>query len=460
MRIQSKSLPGFYKNLFIIAIPIIIQQLMMTFVNMLDTIMVGQLGSVEIAGVGLGNQIFFMLNMVLFGISSGGSIFIAQYWGKHDIDGIHRVMGIMFSMALATALLFSVGAIFFPAVLIALYSDDAAVIASGAGYLRIVGFSYLFMAVGFVYQFSLRSTEHVRLPMITTVIAFGVNVVCNYLLIFGASVGPADGPWLVIPHMGVRGAALATIISRAVELIILVGYAYAHGYETAAPIRRYVAFNRFHVFRFCKVSLPVILNETLWGAGVTIENSIFSHMGTASIAAFNIISTVSQLTWVFFIGVGNAAAILIGKRIGASKIEESRAYANRFAWFMPCAAVFFALLLIPLANLLPRLFKVEPEILDMAKAMLLTLMCSYPFNAFNMCMIVGVCRSGGDTRFAAVIDLVWMWGIAIPLGAFAAFVLGWQAWQVYACLLVEQVLKTICGIVRLRSGKWLHTVSI
>ncbi|MCR5290260.1 MAG: MATE family efflux transporter [Treponema sp.] len=452
------SLPGFYRTLFRIAIPIMLQQLMQTFVNMLDTIMVGHLGAVELASVGLGNQIFFLLNMVLFGIVSGGSIFTAQYWGKKDIKGIHATMGIMFVLAISVALIFSVAAIFAPRFLISLYSKDPAVISTGASYLHVAGFSYVVMAVGFVYQFAFRSTEHVRLPMVATVVSFITNAILNYLLIFGVTV-TTPLCTVAFPQLGVVGAGVATIVARSVELVIIVAVSYHKHYEVSAPIVYYCRFTQHDVIKFFKITLPVILNETLWGTGITIQNSLFSRISTDAIAAFNITSTVSQLTWVFFIGVGNAAAIIIGKRIGAGNHDEARRYAHRFAWFMPLMAVFIGSLLLPLSSLLPVFFHVEAHILQMARLMLLFLMCSYPFNAFNMCMIVGVCRSGGDTKFAAIIDLVYLWFVANPLAAIVAFVFHAAPPIAYLCLLAEQVFKALSGLIRLRSGKWLHDVT-
>jgi putative MATE family efflux protein len=457
-RKKSESLQGFYKALLFIALPITLQQLMQTFVNMLDTIMVGQLGAVQIAAVGLGNQIFFILNMILFGISSGGSIFIAQYWGKKDIAGIRHTMGIMLSISMIVSLLFAFLAIIFPETLISLYSKDPAVISSGGSYLRYVGISYPFMAFGFVYQFAFRSTEHVRLPMVSTMVSFFINALFNYLLIFGMSF--SIGRFcLTVPAMGVTGAAIATVISRVAELAILLIYSYSKHYEASGPLKEIFNFDHYTVIRFIKIALPVIFNETLWGTGITIQNSIFAHAGTNSIAAFNITTTVSQLTWVFFIGMGNGAAIIIGKRIGSGNADEARRYANRFAWFMPLMAFFFGILLYPLSLTLPLIFKVDRGILWQAQLMLVVLMCNYPFNAFNMCMIVGICRSGGDTKFGAFCDLFWMWTVSIPLGFAAAFVFHWEPWQIYLCLQTEQLLKAVTGFIRLRSGRWLHNVT-
>ncbi|MBE6353193.1 MATE family efflux transporter [Treponema sp.] len=443
-------LEKFYSSVFKIALPIILQNMLMTLVNMLDTIMIGRLGKVEIAAVGLGNQIFFLLNMVLFGISSGGSIFIAQYFGKKDFAGIKRTVGIMVTFSFIAALIFSVGAVFFPSALMRFYSKDAAVLALGEEYLRTVGLSYILIALSFPFQFAFRSTNHVILPTVTTAVAFLVNALLNYLLIFGfGSVSP----------MGVKGAAIATVISRFLEFAILIVYSYRKKFSSCGSFREMFSFDSSALAKFFKIALPVIINESLWGFGVTMQNSIFSHAGTDIIAAFNITGSISQLTWVFFIGVGNAAGIIIGHKIGEGNHDLAKAYAHRFAWFMPLCAVFLGMLLFPLSALLPLLFKVGPEVITQAQRMLYILMCLYPVNAFNMFFIVGLCRSGGDTVYAAVNDIGWMYLISIPLACVVAFVLHAPGHLIYMAICTEQIFKASAGLLRLKSGKWYKVLS-
>ena len=452
------SLPGFFNALFAIAVPIILQNFLQTFVNMLDTIMVGRLGATEIAAAGLGNQIFFILNMILFGISSGGAIFVAQFWGKKDIAGIRRTLGITLTLSVVLSLIFMSAALFFPRELIGLYSSDERVIELGGQYLRFVAPSYPMLAVSFAFQLAFRATEHVKLPTVSTAVSICVNALFNYLFIFGASV-PFFGASLIIPAMGVKGAAIATVLSRFVELIITVGWAYRMQYEACGNFSQLFSFTSDFLARFVRIAFPVIINETLWSIGITTENAIFSHAGTDAIAAFNITGTISQLTWVFFIGVGNGAGIIIGKKIGEGAEREARQYANRCAWFMPALAVFIGSLLFPLSLALPALFNVESHIIAQAQIMLRILMCMYPINAFNMFFIVGLCRSGGDTVYAAFNDSVWMWFVAIPLAAAAAFALHAPPYLIYMCLQIEQLLKVGAGLLRVRNGKWLHNVT-
>ena len=438
-----------FKSLFVIALPIILQNLMQSTVNMLDTLMVGQLGSVEIASVGLGNQIYMLLNMVLFGISSGGAIFIAQFWGKKENSGIWKMEGVMFSFSIVIALIFTFASVFFPKFLIGLYSKDFHVIEIGARYLRIVAFSFPFFAMSFAFSMALRSTEHVKLPMVATMISLVLNAILNYLLIFGIG---------FFPSLGIVGAAIATCISRIVECFILFIVAYSKKYELASSVKNLFSFTFFEIRKFIKIAFPVIINEAIWGLGTSMHSLIMGRTSTEAISAFNITGTISQITWVFFIGVGNAAGIIIGKKIGEGNETEARKYANTLSWFMPVMAIFIGLLLIPISKFLPFMFNVEANILVQAKMMLMILMCCYPLNAFNMCWVVGICRAGGDTVFAAIIDVCFMWIIAIPLAACVAYFTNVQPYIIYICLLSEQIFKAIVGFYRIKSGKWLHNV--
>ncbi|MCR4579157.1 MAG: MATE family efflux transporter [Treponema sp.] len=439
-------LKGFYSSLFTIAIPISLQALLQNFVNMLDTVMIGRLGSIEIAAVGLGNQIFFILNMILFGITSGGGVFIAQFWGKKDIRGIRKSLGLMTLIATFVAVVFTVLGLFIPHQLIRIYSPDPEVVRVGGEYLRLTCLSYIPTAISFSITLAMRSTERVKLPLVCTSVSLLTNAGANYLLIFVAG-------------LGVKGAAIATVFSRLVELVILVSWSYSHGYEICGKMRDLLSFDWSFVFKYLKIAFPVIINETFWSLGTSVYNGIYAHAGTDSFTAYSITGTISQLTWVFCMGFGNGIGVLIGKRIGEKKLDEAKAYALRSMWFMPLLGAVVGVLLLPLSKLLPFLFNVEPEIIKMASQILMILILLYPFNSFCMDWVVGVCRAGGDTVFSAVGELIVLWGVAIPLGYVAAFVLHLPAPMIFLFLSSESIVKAIVGAIRVLSGKWLHEVT-
>ncbi|QQO09292.1 MATE family efflux transporter [Breznakiella homolactica] len=439
----------FFRSLFTIAVPIMLQNLVNSFVNMVDTVMIGRLGTVEIAAVGLGNQVFFLYNMILFGICSGGAIFTAQYWGKRDIPGIRKNTGLCLLLSIFVAALFTAGAVFAPRQLIGFYSPDPLVIEAGAAYIRALAPSFIPFAISFVFTIILRSIEKVRLAMVATVVSLVINMGLNYLFIFGA------GP---IPAMGVVGAAIATVIARITEMFILVISSYVRKYHIAGSLRDLLGFNAAFVLRFLKITSPVILNELLWAFGVTLQNVVFARTNTDAIAAFNITSTVSQLTWVVFIGLGNSASVLIGKKIGEGNETAARDYAYRITRFAPLLALGAGFILIPLSRVLPFLFNVNAQVLLNTNAMFIILSCVYPFRAFNMSMIVGVCRAGGDTVFCVIYDILFMWALGLPLAWVAASVFSAPVWIIYLCIIIEDPFKAMLGVWRLRSGKWLRRV--
>jgi len=416
--------------------------------------MVGQLGSIDIAAVGLGNQIFFVMNIMIFGVVSGGSIFISQYWGKKDMEGVHRTMGIIMGAGFFISFLFFCAATFIPQICLSIYTSDHEVIEKGCGYLRAVAPSYLLIGIGFPFSQALRSTERVKLPMFSTGFSVIINGILNYLFIFGISSGGVQ----VLAPGGIIGAAIATDIARIIELGILLAVPVLKRYEVIAPINHYFKKQPGFISRYIKVAIPVFINGSLWGIGTSLQSSIYAHAGTDIIAAFNITSTLSNLIWTFFIGSGNAAAIIIGKKIGEGKSNEARSLAKKCTGFMACSGFCLGLLLIPLSFLLKYFFKVEPEVIKIAQTFLFIMAVIYPLFAVNMCTVVGVCRSGGDTIYALIMDVGFMW-LILPFGFLAVTVWALPFWAIYLILNIENVCKTIMGVIRLQSGKWLHDLT-
>jgi putative MATE family efflux protein len=440
----------FYKNLFAIAVPIMLQNLINSLVNVLDTVMIGRLGTVEIAAVGLGNNVFFFYMIILFGICSGGAVFIAQFWGKRDIGGIRKTVGLCCIINLFIGSIFTLGGVLIPERIIGIYSTDGEVIRSGAQYLRCLAPSFLPFALAQALVLSLRSIEQVKAPMTTTIAALSVNAVLNWLWIFG--IGP-------FPAMGVAGAALATTVSRLTEALLLIGICRRRNYPIIGPLREMCNFNQAFISRFVRIVAPIIMNEFAWSLGVTMQNIIFARTHTDAIAAFNITGTISQLTWVLFIGLGTGVGVLIGKKIGEGDHDGARNYALKIIFFVPLAALAAAAALIPISYIIPLIFKVNETVLRTAAQMLLILAAAYPCRAFNMAMVVGICRAGGDTVFCAFYDTAFMWIAALPAAAAASFFFNAPFWVIYLLLLSEELFKMIAGVWRFRSGKWLHDVT-
>jgi len=440
----------FFKNLFALAIPIILQSFANTLVNTLTTVMIGRMGTVEVTAVGLGHQLFFLMDLCLYGICSGGAIFTAQFWGRRDISGIRKNMGFCLVLCLAASVIFYMVSILIPEKFIGIYSRDREVIAAGAVYVRTFSPSFVPYAISMVFILTLRSVEKVRLAFIATLIFLFFNMVLNYLFIFGA------GP---IPAMGVKGAAMATAIARFVQAAVLVVMTYYFKYIPAGNFREMTAFNSFYVRKFFRLILPVLANEMLWAFGMTTHNIIFARTSTDAIAALNITSTVWNLPWVFFIGLGNSIAVLVGKKIGENEEKIARDYASRAIRFVSLLSLGGAVILFLLSRLLPFVFNVNLGTIRYASQMLIILCFAFPFRAFNNSMVIGILRAGGDTVFCVIYDVLLMWVLSIPLAALVAFVFNAPVWIIYLCLALEFPLKSVLGLWRFRTGKWLHNVT-
>jgi putative MATE family efflux protein len=440
----------FFKALFGIAIPIMLQNLISSLVTMINTVMIGNLGTANIAAVGLGNQVFFLLNMIIFGITSGGAVFTAQFWGQRDIAGIRKTTGWCLALSSLVSALFAGACLAFPQVVIGLYTNDAEVIRVGAIYLRALAPSFLFFGVSMVFTMILRSIERVKLTMTATCVSLGLGILLNWGLIFG--IGP-------LPALGVAGAGIATSLARVVEMGIIVVGCYARRYSIAGSPRDLFRLDAPFIGRYLRVAAPVILNELFWSLGITMQNVIFARTNTDAFAAFNILNVVSNLTWVIFIGLGNGCGVLIGKKIGEGQNDLAREYAARITRFAPLAALAISAFLLPLSRLLPWFFSVEPGVFTIINALFIVLALSYPFRAFNLAMIIGVCRAGGDTVFSVIYDLAIMWLVSLPLAALASFVFHAPVWLIFVCIEMENPLKMCLGAWRLHTGKWLHDVT-
>jgi putative MATE family efflux protein len=434
--------------------PIVLQNLIGSSLNMLDSVMIGSLGTAQIAGVAIANQIFFVLNLFVFGVGSGAGVFVAQYWGGADMPGIRRSIGMGLLISLGGAALFFGVSQLMPRRLIALFSADPAVIDAGARFLAIVSVGFLFQAVSGVLIFVLRSMEKTRMPLIASSIALAVNTVLNYLLIFGA-------PGL--PAMGVEGSALATIIARLLELgLILVAMQGKHGVPGlfAAPrLRELFAIDRVFLRRFLTVILPVVGNEVGWSLGIALETAVFGRMSTDALAAFNIADTAIKLVIVVFFGVINTSAIVVGKRIGAGDAPGAVHAARVYTRFSPLLGAALGLACVGLSLFVPSFFNVSGQARHWAMLGMIIYGAAMPLRMLNWEMVVGVLRAGGDTGVAMALDVGGTWLVGLPLAAAAGLLLGAPFWVVYLCALMEDVPKFFLGIWRVRSRRWLNDLT-
>lgn len=439
----------FFSTFLKIAIPITVQQFVSSFTNMLDVLMVGQLGEVSIAALGLSNQLFFLMIVIFFGVNSGIAIFTAQYWGKRDLVNLRRVMGIGLTLSLILASFFTFIAVLFPAWVLGIFTEDQAVISVGSQYLQIVALSYIFTALTTAYVAVLRSSENVRLPMAVSVFAISLNILLNYTLIFGN---------FGMPALGVKGAAIGTTIARTLECLLIVFFSYR--FRTAAAARLHeLRYSLSFLKNVLKTSLPALINEVLWSVGITTYNVVYGHIGTSAIAAININATIENMSFVIFIAMANACAIMIGNQIGAGNERVAFAYSKRFLVMGIGGALLMGLLVILLRPFILSLYNLQADSYRFAYTIQLIYGLTMWIRVSNVIFFIGVLRSGGDTRFALLVEMCSIWLVGVPSAFIGGFVLGWPVYGVYALVLLEEIVKLIAVIPRYLSKKWIHNLA-
>ncbi|MDV3428080.1 MAG: MATE family efflux transporter [Bacillota bacterium] len=440
----------FYKTMLLLALPIVAQNLILSSLNLVDNIIIGGLNAVAIAAVGLANQYFFLLNLVLFGICSGSSIFIAQFWGNRDIKNIKRVLGLSLITGVTASAVFTVLGLVFPRQILKLFSNDADVIKMGSDYLRIIVFSYVLSAVSFSYSFALRSIRQVKTPMYVSAVALGINTFLNYSLIYGM---------FGLPRLGIRGSAIGTLIARTVEMTLLLFIVYKNKLPIAASFKELFDLPGEFVKRFYKITSPVILNESVWALGVSIYSVVYAHMGTDVIASTTISSTVERIIWVIFLGLGNACAIMIGNKIGEGKEDEIFLYAKRFIVINPLSAAVMGVIVYFISPVFLMAYNISPTVLEFARKNLIVFSIFLAFRAFNFTSIVGILRSGGDTTFSLLVDLGGVWLVGVPMAFLGGMLLKLPIYYVYAMVSCEEVFKVILGLPRILSKKWINNLT-
>ncbi|QUH24652.1 MATE family efflux transporter [Serpentinicella alkaliphila] len=439
----------FYNTLMSIAIPITLQNLISSSLNLVDTIMVGKLGEVEIASVGLANQFFFIFILILFGLNSGASIFFSQFWGKNDIVSIRKILGIALFFGGIISFIFGSFSFFIPQKVLSLFTSDISTLELGSSYLSIVGLSYLTTAISFSYSFGSRSIGEAKLPMLISSISLLLNTVLNYILIFGMG---------FIPAMGVKGAALATLFSRYLEMFLLLGLIYYKGHPLAGNFKEMFSFSTDFLKSFFKTAAPVILNEGLWSVGVTMYLAAYARIGTEAIAAIHISNTVQNFFMVIAFGVANASTVMIGNEIGANKNDTAISYAKKFSIIGFIIGFIIGLTLFVSAPFVVSFFNISEEVRYNTIRILMVLSVVMSAKVFNTILIVGILRGGGDTKYSLLLDMGSVWLIGVPLAFIGALIWKLPIYWVVAFVSFEEILKAFFGIPRVISKKWVRNI--
>ena len=438
-----------------LALPIALQNLLTSSFQLVDTMMVSRLGDVTLSAVGMASQWGWMSTLLGFGLCSGMSVFISQYWGVRDTKGIRRVLGIGLLFSLLISAVFLSVALLLPTTVLRMFNQDPAVIEAGCRYLVVVCFSYPAVTLTNILATVLRNTEQVKPPLYVSMVTTVVNVIVNYGLIFGK---------LGMPELGVTGAAVATCISSWMGPVLLLAISAWQKNLLIGPVRELLAFTLRDLKEFFRRVTPVLINEAMWSLGIVILNMIYSNEGYEYYAGMTVFKTFGDLCFAFYVGLGNSCTIMVGKSVGRGKITRAVEDAKRFTLLLPIAGFVVGGSMILLRHVLVSIFTGGDNLsaLSVHTALTVTVFCGIEVILRNVTyvQVVGVFRSGGDTFGGMIYDLGSLWIVAIPAALLVSRIPGVPFLAVVAAAyLGEDIPKTLLCLRHFRSGKWLKPVT-
>ena len=438
-------------KVFAIAVPSAAQQMLNMIVNLMDTIMIGKLGKTEIASVGLGNKLYFVFILICFGIMSGSGILISQYWGSKNIKELRKVVGIGLILSITIGIGFACAGLFFPEKVMAIFSNDSNTIKVGASYLMAVCLSYPFAAVTGIYNAAARSTGHAKIPLYVALVAIGVNVSLNYVLIFGK---------FGFPALGVVGAGIATVISRVMEMLLALTLLKLAKSPIICKLKDLLSFNKELVVKFFVYSSPVIANEFMWGLGVTLYAVAYGRMGNSAEAAVTIADSLINVVTVWLGGLASATAVILGNELGANNLDRAKRY-GVYSYIMAIiASVLVIIVLLIIMNPFINFYNISDADKDAVRKCILMFALIMPFKGFAWVNIVGILRSGGDTLACLILDVTGVWFIGVPLAFFGGLYWHLPVYIVYGLVATEEIYKTITGYIRYKQYKWLVNLAV
>ena len=448
MKTEKKN--GFYKSLIVLAFPLLLQNLMNSAVTAADTLMLGYVGQSQLAAASLAGNLNFLLNMFLFGIGSGSSVLIAQYWGKRDFSTIEHTIGIALRFTLAIGLLFGCAAMLFPGQVMRIYTTDQELIGYGMQYLRIVGAGYLLNAFTQVYISAQRSMERTMFGTVVNMTAMVLNVALNACFIFGF------GPF---PALGIVGVAIATLISHIASFAIAVYDAVRSRQPVRVRPTLLFAKNPTLFRDFVHFTLPALGNDFSWGLGFSVYTVILGRLGSDVVAANSYANTVRTLSTVLCFALANACAIIMGKTLGENNLNEARRQGRRFLMLSIVTGCLAGLAILATRSVILQNVSLTPEAMSFLSFMLYVSSVNVIGQSVNTMCMCGIFRSGGDTRYGFICDTCVMWIYGVGLGSLCAFVLKLPPMAVYLLLFMDETVKMIPNFIRYGQKKWVRNIT-
>lgn len=444
--INNKSL---LKTMAAVALPIALQSLIGSSLNLVDNLMVGSLGEAELNAVGVSVQFYFVHWMLLYGFTSGTATFMAQYFGVKDFHNIRKTVGFALTVTVSVSMLFFLTALIFPHYVLRIFTRFPEIIELGSGYVRACAPAFLFTAVTVPFTSALRATQQTRLPLYISGVAFLTNTFLNYLLIFGS--------WGA-PKLGVAGAALATMIARGLEMSLILYMVFGRKNKLCGPIREFFSYTKSSAVKIVKNAVPTTINETMWGLGTSLYVAAFARIGVTEGAAVQACSTINNLFIMAAFSIGDATLILVGQKLGEGKLDYAYQLAKKMVKIGLVIGLAAGGLLIVFGKPLLSLFEFTDRGAHFALLILIVYGCTMWLTVYNAVNVTGVLRCGGDTRFAMLAEVLAVWCVGVPVAFLTALVLQWPIYFAVLAVKLEDVVKGIAVTKRFFSKKWVKNV--
>lgn len=442
---------SFYTKVLAIAIPMAMQNLINVGVSLLDTVMLGQLGEVAMSASSLSGQIGFTYMIMNLGLTAGAGVLTSQYWGRNDPASIRKVMTMTYKISMALAAIFTALALLIPQQLMSIFTNETDVIASGIVYTRIMAFSYFISGFTMTSFSILRTVGTVKISLYTYCISFFVNIFFNYALIFGK---------FGMPALGIAGAAIATVIARFVEFLIVAVYVFKFDHKIQFKFKDILLKTDMSILKiYMKHGAPVLCNEILWSLGSSMLSVIMGHMGKEFVAANSICSVVFQCTSVMTQGMSSAASVLAGNTIGEGKYKQARQQSLTVFVISIGLGIISCGITLLVSKPFVGFYNITAETRTIAFELLAVMAVLTIFQTVSGINMFGTLRGGGDSKFVLFFDVSSMWLFSVPLGWLSGLVLGWPVWAVCICLRSGDIFKCFGAIARILSGKWVKDVT-
>ena len=441
---------NFYKQFFSMLLFIAGQNLIVFSVNLADNVMIGNFSENALSGVALANQVQFLLQMIVNGVGEGVVVIASQYWGKREAGPIRHVNGIGMRVALVTGLIFLMIGLFLPEFVLGLLSTDQAVVTEGVKYMRVISFSYVAFCLSSVLLATMRSVENVRIGVIVSSSALVVNVFLNYCLIFGR---------FGMPRLGVEGAALATLIARLMELAVVAVYAVKKDRKLGLRLRHLLESSAPLIKDYRKHATPVILSGFSWGVAMFMQTAVLGRMGSDSVAANSIATSLFSVVSVVCYGSGNAASVYTGKLVGAGNLDKLRESTRTMQGIFLTIGLLSGAAIWLCRDLIISLYSVQPATQELARQFISVLAVTIVGTSYQVACLTGIVRGGGHTKFVFYNDLIFMWGLVLPLSFCGAFVWKLSPVIVFCFLKCDQILKCIVAVFEVNSYRWVRKLT-